>query len=131
VQGTHILVVVRGTCFSAKYRPKFRKAPPPPARGFPLMEYIPHEHDANALEGSQFSDMNKGCLGGHAGLVRRSLMAVGGRTSSRILFHMSSVGTVDHMRWGMSRRTVEGVRTGVQRHTHTSENSPLKQGSSL
>ena len=40
-------------------------------------------------------------------------MAVRGRTSSRILFHMSSVGTTDHMSWGMSRRTVEGARTAV------------------
>jgi hypothetical protein len=74
---------------------------------------------------------HKGCLGERAGLVHRSLMAVAGRTSSRILFHMSSVGTTGHMSWGMSRRTVEGLRAGVQRHTNTKEgeNSPLEQGS--
>ena len=58
-------------------------------------------------------------------------MAVGGRTSSRILFHMCSVGITGHMSWGMSRRTVEGLRTGVQRHTTTSENSPSEEGCRL
>ena len=58
-------------------------------------------------------------------------MAVGGRMSSRFLFHRSSVGPTGHMCWGMSRRTAEGLRAGVQRHTNTKEgeNSPLEQGS--
>ena len=58
-------------------------------------------------------------------------MAVGGRTSSRLLAHMSSVGTTGHMSWGSSRRTVEGPRPGVQRDTNTSENSPSEEGSRL
>jgi hypothetical protein len=56
-------------------------------------------------------------------------MAVRGRTSSRILFHMSSVGTTDnHMSWDMPRR----ARTRV-RDTNTKEalNSRLGQGSKL
>ena len=52
-------------------------------------------------------------------------MAVRGRTSSRILCHMSSVETTDHMSWDMSLRTVEGPRPGVL-DTNTKEggNSP-------
>ena len=67
-------------------------------------------------------------------------MAVRGRTSSRILFHMSLVGTTGHMNWGMSRRlswdmtrrTVEAARTGLRdTNTKEGENSPLEQGSRL
>jgi hypothetical protein len=59
-------------------------------------------------------------------------MAAGDRKSSHILFHMSSVGTADHMSWGMSRRTVEGPRTGVRdTNTREGENNPPEQGSTL
>ena len=70
-------------------------------------------------------------LGARVDLVRTSLMAVGGRTSSRILFRRSWVGR-DRMSWGRSRRTVAEPSV-VQRHTNTKggENSQLERRSKL
>jgi hypothetical protein len=72
-----------------------------------------------ATRSRSISDMNP-----HKGRV------AGGRTSSRIPFHMSSVETTDHKSWDMFRRTVEAARMGVRdTNTKEGENSLPEQGS--
>jgi hypothetical protein len=84
-------------------------------------------HAVNVASDMSLATLRKGYLASRVGLVHSRSMAAGDRKSSRILFHMSSVETTDHMSWDMPRRTVEAAEVR-DTNTKEGENSPLEQG---